>query len=166
MHEVEVNVCSNSNLPQCTTSTTSDVIVKCANCNRRPIENCASDYKLNLREVSSSVIIGRRNFAFLNRTQSSDPIDYLICEQCSLHLTEKDADKGNASKVIWPGFHWSILRSAEIHKKYNSSFIWRIVPLVWRSWWYEEIKEQFPTEPASLFIDRTGDLKTWNDAIE
>ena len=145
-------------------------IVKCANCNRRPIENCTSDYKLNLREVSSSVIIGRRNFAFLNGSRSSDPIDYLICEQCTVHLTEKDAHKGNASKATWPSFYWSILRSTEIHKKYSSSFIWRIVPLVWRSWWYEEIKEQFPTyydqsitfsEPASIFIDRTQDLKTW-----
>ncbi len=81
-------------------STTSDIIVKCANCNRRPIENSTSDYELNLHEDSSSMIIGRRNFAFLKGTRSSDPIDHLICEQCTLHLTEKDADKGNEPKVI------------------------------------------------------------------
>ena len=175
MHEVEVDVGADSNLTQCATSTTSDGIVKCANCNRRPIENCTLDYQLNLREVSSYMINGRRNFAFLKGTRSSDQIDYLICEQCTLHLTEIDADKGNEPKVIWPAFYWSILCSGEIHKKYNSNFIWRIIPLVWRSWWYKEIKEQFPTyydqsisfsEPESLFIDRTGDLKTWKDTIE
>mmetsp|Transcript_12552 Transcript_12552/g.15451 ORF Transcript_12552/g.15451 Transcript_12552/m.15451 type:complete len:88 (+) Transcript_12552:90-353(+) len=52
---------------------------------------------------------------------------------------------------------------------------WGTIPLVWRNWWYEEIKEKFPTyydqsisllEPDAIFIDRTGDLKSWNDAIE
>ena len=45
--------------------------------------------------------------------------------------------------------------------------------MVWRSWWHEEIKEQYSTyyqnislsEPGAIFTDRTGDLNAWNEAM-
>eukprot|EP00957_Ditylum_brightwellii_P137432 10478234-Ditylum_brightwellii.AAC.1 len=46
-YNIEVNTDTIINHPQC--DRTPIVIVKCANCNRRPIDNCTSlDYKLNL----------------------------------------------------------------------------------------------------------------------
>jgi hypothetical protein len=151
------------------------VIVKCANCNRRPILNCTFDYQLNLHTVNSGVIIGRRAFSFLSGTRSDHSIDYSLCQQCTIHLTNDDKDIANKPDAIWPAFYWSILRSNEIHKYYDSNFIWRIIPLVWRKWWYDEIKLQFPSyydngitllKPDAIFIDRTADLKLWNEAMQ
>ena len=113
------------------------------------------------------------SFAFLKGTRSGNPIDYLLCGQCTLHLTHEDAKEGNHSKVTWPAFYWSILSANNVKNKYSSKFIWSFIPLVWRSWWYEEIKEQYSTyyqnislsEPGAIFTDRTGDLNAWNEAM-
>ena len=50
----------------------SDPTIKCANCNRRPIQNCTSIYQIKLCTVSSVLIISRRPFAFIKGSRSSD----------------------------------------------------------------------------------------------
>ena len=55
-----------------------DPIVKCANCNRRPIQNCTSVYQMELYTISSNLIIGRRPFSFIKGYIYSDPISYLL----------------------------------------------------------------------------------------
>ena len=50
---------------------------------------------MQLCTVRSSFIIGRRTFLFMKLSRSSDPIDYLLCNQCGLNLSVEDADKAN-----------------------------------------------------------------------
>ena len=62
----------------------------------------------------------------------------------------------------------------DICNHYSSEFIWKIVPLIWREWWFDYIVLQFPayynsisiTEPQFIFMDRTKDLETWNEGIK
>ena len=154
-----------------------DVIVKCANCNRRPNPHLSSpDYQMCLQPVSSNLIFGKRTYSFVQSTRQSDnPINYQLCQQCTIHLSDKDSDKANEPQVIWPSFYWAILQSTDIHKCYNSKFIWGFIPLIWRKWWYDEIKLQFPIyydhsisllQPDAFFVDRTEDLNIWNNAME
>ena len=101
-------------------------------------------------------------------------IDYLLCNQCEVHLSDEDTDKENGPQFIWPDFYWSILCCEDIHNNYSSEFIWEIFPLEWREWWFDEIVLQFPeyynsisiTEPQSIFIDRNKDLETCNEGIK
>ena len=52
--------------------------IKCADCNRRPIQNCMSVYQMQLCTVSISLVIVRIPFSFIKESRSSDPIDYLL----------------------------------------------------------------------------------------
>ena len=61
-----------------------DPIIKCANCNRIPIQNRTSVYQMKLCTASSSLISSRRPFAFIKGSRSSDPIDYLLCNKCEV----------------------------------------------------------------------------------
>ena len=81
--------------PQC--SEPSNPIIKCANCNRKPIQNFTLIYQMKLCTVSSDLIISRRPFAFIKESRSSDPIDYLLCNQCEVHLSDRDTDGQNLS---------------------------------------------------------------------
>ena len=51
-----------------------DPIIKCANCNRRPIQNCTSVYHMELCTVISDLIISRRPFSFIRRSKYRYPI--------------------------------------------------------------------------------------------
>ena len=101
-------------------------IIKCANCNRKPIQNCALVYQRRLCIFSSGLIISRRPFAFIKVSRYTDPIEYLLCNQYELYLSDKDSDKSNGPKFIWPYFYWSILRCKDIHNHYSSGFIWKL----------------------------------------
>ena len=68
-----------------------DTVIKCTNFNRRPIQNCTSVYQMKIYSVRSALIISKNPFAFIKGYISSDPVDYLLCNQC------KDNDKAN-----WP----------------------------------------------------------------
>ena len=81
-----------------------DPIIKCANYNRRPIKNCTSVYQIKLCTIISALIISRIPFAFIKGFIFSDPIDYLLCNQCEVHLSDKDTDKANELQFIWPDF--------------------------------------------------------------
>ena len=43
--------------------------------------------------VITALIIGRRPFEFIKVSISSDPIDYLLCNQFQVHLSDKDTGK-------------------------------------------------------------------------
>ena len=119
-------------------------IIKFANCNIRPIQSCTSVYQMKLCTVSSSLIISRRPFSFIKVSRYSDTIDYLLCIQLEVHLSEEDSDKANGPQFIWPYFYRGILHYKDIHNNYSSEFIWKIVPLKWREWWFHDIVIQFP----------------------
>ena len=89
-------------------------ILKCANFNRRQITNCTSVYQMQLCTFSSALIIGRRPFAFIKVSIYSDTIDYLLCNQYRVHLSEKDTNKENGAQFIWSYFYCSILRYKDI----------------------------------------------------
>ena len=88
-------------------------------------------------------------------------------------MSDKDTDKVNGPQFIWTYFYWIILRCKDIRNHYSSEFIWKIIPLKWREWWFDEIIIQFPayynsisiTEPQSIFMDRNKDLEPWNEGI-
>ena len=130
-----------TNHPQC--AEPSNPIIKCKNCNRIPIQNCISIYQIKPCTVSIDLIIIRRPFSFIKWYISSDPIDYLLCNQCEVHLSDEDTDKANGPQFIWPYFYWSILHCRDIRNHYSSGFIWKIVPLEWHELWFAEIVLQF-----------------------
>ena len=114
-------------------------IVKCDNCNRRPIENCTSVHKIKLCTVRTALFIGRRPFSFIKGSWSSYPIYYLLCNQYDLHFSDEDTDKVNGLQSIWPDFYWSILYWKDIRNNSSSEIIWKIVPLGWSEWWFDDI---------------------------
>ena len=93
--------------------------------------------------------------------------------QCKIHLTSDDCNEAKEEKNTWPSFIWEILTSDETIESYGVKYIWKFIPFEWRSWWYQELKTQFPTAylsvtidaPVPIFLDRTSDLKTWDNAI-
>ena len=129
---------------------------------------------MKLCNVISALIINRRPFAFIKISRSSDPIDYLQCNQCEVFFSDEDTDKKNGPQFIWTDFYWSILHFKDIRNHYSSGFILKIVPLEWREWCFDDIVLQFPeyynsiliTEPQSIFVDRTKDLETWNEGTK
>ena len=89
-------------------------------------------------------------------------------------MSDEESDKANGLQFIWPDFYWGILHYKDTRNNHSSEFIWKIVPLEWREWWFDEIVLQFPayynsiliTEPQSIFMDRIKDLKNWNEGIK
>ena len=79
-------------------------IVKFVNWNRRKIQNCISVYQTQLCTVSSALIICRRPFAFIKGYRYSDQIEYLLCNQSEVHLSDRDTDKANGPQFIYPYF--------------------------------------------------------------
>ena len=59
-----------------------------------------------------------------------------------------------------------------LHEKYGES-IWRFIPLEWRPWWLNSLKESFPlifgnitlTHPVPVFQDITANIEEWNGDI-
>ena len=59
-----------------------------------------------------------------------------------------------------------------IHEKYGE-MIWRFIPVEWRPWWIDVLKEKFPfvfgnitiTKPSAVFQDRTLHIKEWETDI-
>ena len=115
-----------TNHPQCVEPP--NTILKYSNYNRRPNHNCASVYQMKICAVSSDLIISRRPFIFIRGSRYSDPIYFLPCNQCEVHLSDKDNDKANGPHFIWPAFYWSIIRCKDICNNYSSEFIWKSVP--------------------------------------
>ena len=108
--------------PQC--AEPSNPIIKCESFNRILIQNCTSVYQMKLCTIRSDLIIIRIPFEPIKWYKSSGPIDYLLCNQCEVHLSDKDTDKANGAQFIWPAFYWSILRCKDIHNNGYSEFIW------------------------------------------
>ena len=129
-----------------------DTIIKCTDCNIRPIKNCTSIYQMKLFTVSSDFIISRRPFSFIKWSISSDPIDHLLWNQCEVHLRDEDTDKSNGPQFIWSDFYWIIIHCKDIWNNYSFKFMWIIVPLEWREWWFDEILLQFPEYYNSILI--------------
>ena len=149
-------------------------IYKCDNCHRHEIPNSTNDYLLDLSPIQSSHIKTHRQYGKLDRTRSQDSIQYTVCIQCKTLLTSIDTEEATQYKNIWPSFLWEVLSSDETIKAYGASFIWKFIPFEWREWWYHELMRQFPfyyrnimlDNPKPIFLDRTKDFKSWNDAIE
>ena len=119
-----------TDLPKC--AEPPDPIVKCANFNIRPIQNRTLVYQMQLCIVRSALIIGRRPFVFIKGSKYSDPIDYLLCNRCEVHLSDKYTDKENGPQFIWPGFYRILLCYKDIHNHYSSEFIWNFsFGIVW-----------------------------------
>ena len=131
---------------------TPNTIIKFANCNRIPIQNCTSIFQMKLCTVSSALIISRRPCAFIKWFRSSDTIDYLLCNQCEVNLSDEDTDKENGPQFIWRDFYWSILHWRDICNNYSSELIWKIVLLEWREWWFDDIVLQFMAYYNSISI--------------
>ena len=106
-----------------------NTIVKCANYNRRPIQNFTSVYQIKLCTVRIVLIISRITFACIKVSRSSDPIYYLLYNQCEVHFSEAYTDKANGPQFIWPDFCWSSICYKDIRNHYSYEFIWKIVPL-------------------------------------
>ena len=101
-------------------------IIKFANCNIRPIQSCTSVYQMKLCTVSSSLIISRRPFSFIKVSRYSDTIDYLLWNQCGVHLSDKDTNKANRLQFIWPDFYWIFIRCKDIRDHYFSEFFGKL----------------------------------------
>ena len=80
---------------------------------------------MKLCTVRIALIISMRPFAFIKGSRSSDPIDYLLCNQCEVHLSDEDTDKANGPQFIWSDFYWSILHCKDIRNHHSSDFIWK-----------------------------------------
>jgi len=96
---------------------------------------------------------------------------YMLCHECTVHLTSLSYHEANNEKYSWPGFVWSILTNPEVHREYAST-IWHFIPQQWRPWWIYSVKEKYPLLfenisidfPSSVFRDKTAEINNfWND---
>ena len=120
-----------------------DIIIKCADCNSRPIQNCTSNHQMKLCTVNSVLIISRRSFVPIKWYRSSDPVNFLLCNHCEVQLSDKDTNKAYGPQFIWSYLYWNIIRYKDIRNHYSYKFIWKIVPLDWHEWCYDDIVLQF-----------------------
>ena len=129
---------------------------------------------MKLCTIRTALTISRKPFSFVKGSKASDPIDYLLCNQCKVHFSDEYTDKANGPQYIWPGFHWSILQCKDIHNYCSSEFIWVFSPLGWREWCFDDDLFQFLVyynsisirDPQPIFMDRTKDLETCNEGIK
>ena len=68
-------------------------------------------------------------------------------------------------KNIWPSFVWMLLTDENILDTYDD-YAWRFVPMKWRHWWIDSIKENnllmehvSLNNPPAIFKDVTMDLR-------
>ena len=84
---------------------------------------------MKLCTVTSALIISKRTFAFIKGYISSDTIDYLLCNQCEVNLSEKDTNKVNGPQFIWLYILLEYSICKDIRNHYYYEFIWKLVPL-------------------------------------
>ena len=112
--------------------------VTCANLNRRPIQNCTSVYQMQLYIVISDLITGRRQFALIKGSSSSDSIEHLVWNKCGVHLSDQNTDNEYELQFIWAALYWSIICCKDICNNYSSGcfsfFPFGMAVMV--VWWY------------------------------
>ena len=61
------------------------------------------------------------------------------------------------------------MSNTDIKREYSST-IWKFIPTLWRHWWIAAAQDIYPdidiNTPSLVFIDRTNDIKVWNNSIE
>ena len=81
--------------------------------------------------ISSALVISGGPFTLIKGSIYVYPIDYLLFNQCEVHLSGGDSDKADGLQFIWPYFYWSIIHCKDIRNNYSSEFIWKFFPLEW-----------------------------------
>ena len=132
----------------------------CSNCQRQQCHNepdvvgisTNDPYHLHLVTISGDTVAkGKRQYKFCR--YSKDPsVHYTICMQCKEYLCSPDRTVYNNFKNVWPSFIWSILSSQAVHQAYGL-YVWRFIPLSWRSWWVDILRSQFRSVFDSITVE-------------
>jgi hypothetical protein len=147
----------------------------CDNCMRTQSQFLIDEheYKLNLEVFSTLDIYNRRKFRNPSVPTTNDPdnaLNIMLCDECAQHLILiEHSQTANRMEYAWPAFVWFLLTNSEIKREYNAA-IWRFIPLLWRHWWITDAQDIYPDitidDPSPIFIDRTNDIRDWNESIE
>ena len=150
----------------------------CNNCRRvdahHSNSNLRRDYGLIFHQRTSDSIPIQRKFKFIKASRVNR-VTYSLCQECNDHLQDKeDNPEYNSFRSTWPAFIWYLLTDPKILFHYQPSFLWKLIPQQWRSWWLPSLKNYFArhyesfttTFPQSLFLDRTEDLSEWDHMME
>ena len=99
-----------------------------------------------------------------------------LCKNCHAHLTSVDIKIANKSSHTWPSFVWFFLTDSDIKVHYNSMFLWKFIPQLWRHWWIRSYSYTIDNNeeannidihlPIPFLVDRTNDIKEWNVMVE
>lgn len=128
---------------------------QCENCCRSLRFDLAPDspYHLEFKWINGEEFSGRPKYCQFRKDR------HFVCTQCYKYMTGVNEDGEKLSdieveNVSWPSFIWSeILSNNDIHKEYGA-WIWRLIPLQWRYWWVDAVKEKY----ARIFRHITIDL--------
>lgn len=119
----------------------------CDNCHRDDHDYNTNNevYKLHLIQQDKDNIKGRKKFKDADSFANSNKETYILCKECNKYLTltakeiNDSANIVNAASIEWCSFIWSILSNEKIHEKYGA-LIWRFIPLNWRPWWINSLR--------------------------
>ena len=104
-----------------------------------------------------------------HRVCKDDHLTLKLCGQCRQTLTK--VPSAATEKDAWPAMVWTWLMDKKLLRRYGSS-MWRVVPSVWRRWWYSVIQDCCPVYAgvdlgnlASIFVDVTERRQALQDGI-
>ena len=154
----------------------------CLNCHRRQhkfsIEKCASGnnelpYVITFCQHSVQEIKRQRKFKNIDASVLEESDELIsLCVECSNHVTNDNESIFNDVVNVWPAFIWSLLNNVNVQNAYGKH-IWKFVPELWRYWWIDECKKRILSlanvsirVPKAIFVDRTIEIKEWNDDIK
>lgn len=138
------------------------------NINKTTCTGCSNCRRRNVRLIPtlSTCVKPRKRFNHIvdrrNRTLN-------LCAECKRYLVT-DTDSPSFS---WPSYIWYVLTNEEIHHAYGP-YIWRFIPIKWRKWWLDSVKNEFfgvfsnvtIQEPSSVFEEKTFEHIDWNRKIQ
>ena len=125
----------------------------CENCHREHKEEGNEFYHLSFIEQDEANILGRKKFkdptAFSDLSRES----FKLCLECNQYLTQTADEIVNEASVTWCSYIWTVLKDEFIHEKYGE-MIWRFIPVEWRPWWIDVLKEKFPFVFGNITITK------------
>ena len=95
--------------------------------------------------------------------------EFVLCFECSNHLTLDDKKAAEDTIYAWPGFIWNLVYDETIRNECGS-YIWRFIPVQWRHWWINSMNSYNMnvtlTHPPPSFVDITQTFSDWDTSLE
>jgi hypothetical protein len=142
----------------------------CWNCHREYRGNIGFDdgnleyLKIVICYVESKSIGFTRKLCHITKSDAAQSDMVPICKECCAVVVKgsEKVSKASLSKVAWPSYIWSILKSPSLRSKFGVT-LWQFIPFLWRESWlvavhnFPEFQHVTLNSPVPYFREVTTD---------